>query len=172
MLCVTTVSYDFCFNGTSVGPVCPSRGLRQGDPLSPYLFLLCVEGLSNSLDKAAMEGNIHGSQVSNTAPIITHLLFADDSFLFFRANLAETTAVKSLLNDYEALLGQSVNFQKSAILFSSNVEQSERGTLAGILGVSNELQDGKYLGLLSFVGRSKKRVFGFVKNKVCKRLQG
>ncbi|XP_074378321.1 uncharacterized protein LOC141719854 [Apium graveolens] len=172
MLCVTTVSYDFCFNGTSVGPVCPSRGLQQGDPLSPYLFLLCVEGLSNSLDKAAMEGNIHGSQVSNTAPIITHLLFADDSFLFFCANLAETTVVKSLLNDYEALSGQSVNFQKSAILFSSNVPQSERGTLAGILGVSNELQDGKYLGLPSFVGRSKKRVFGFVKDKVCKRLQG
>lgn len=172
MLCVCTVSYEFCFNGVSVGPVCPSRGLRQGDPLSPYLFLFCVEGLSNALDKAACEGRIRGSQVSPTAPTLTHLLFADDSFLFFQANTVETTAVKSLLNEYEALSGQSVNFQKSAIMFSSNVRQSERAVLSGILGVSNDLQQGKYLGLPSFVGRSKKRVFGFVKDKVRKRLQG
>lgn len=83
MLCITKVSYEFCFNGDSVGPICPSRDLRQGDPLSPYLFLLCVEGLSNALDKADREGLIHGSQISPTATVITHLLFADDSFIFF-----------------------------------------------------------------------------------------
>lgn len=60
MRCVSTVSYEVCFNGTSVGPICPMRGLRQGDPLSSYLFLLCVEGLSNSLDNATEEGRLHG----------------------------------------------------------------------------------------------------------------
>lgn len=83
MMCVTTVSYEFCFNGSYVGPVIPSRGLRQGDPLSPYLFLLCVEGLSDALINAAAVGDIHGSQICHSAPIVTHLLFADDSFLFF-----------------------------------------------------------------------------------------
>lgn len=76
------------------------------------------------------------------------------------------------MNDYEALSGQSVNFQKSAILFSSNVRQADRDVLTGILGVQSELDRGKYLGLPSFVGRSKKQVFGFVKDKICKRLQG
>lgn len=56
MRCVTTVSYDFCLNGMTVGPIIPRRGLRQGDPLSPYLFLFCVEGLSNDLDTAAARG--------------------------------------------------------------------------------------------------------------------
>lgn len=60
MMCVTTVSYEFCFSGSSVGPVIPSRGLRQGDP--------CVEGLSNSLDKTEAEGVIYDSQISSSAP--------------------------------------------------------------------------------------------------------
>lgn len=110
MLCVRTVSYEFCLNGTTVGPIQPSRGLRQGDPLSPYLFLLCVEGLSSDLYRAAVEGSIHGTQVCQMAPIITHLLFADKSFLFFRANLLEATTIKSLLHNYEMLSGKSVNF--------------------------------------------------------------
>ena len=60
MLCVTTVSYSFCFNGAQVGLVIPKRGLHQGDPLSPYLFLFCVEGLSRLISTAAENGTIHG----------------------------------------------------------------------------------------------------------------
>lgn len=60
LLCVKTVSYNFCLNEDLVGPIVPNRGFRQGDPLSPYLFLLCVEGLSNMLDQASSNDNIHG----------------------------------------------------------------------------------------------------------------
>ena len=172
MMCVNTVSYEFCFNGSTVGPILPTRGLRQGDPLSPYLFLLCVEGLSQSLSRAANEGLIHGSQICQSAPTITHLLFADDSFLFFHATRGETEIIKGLLNTYERLSGQSVNFQKSGIHFSSNVKQAVRSELSSILGVTNNLQDSKYLGLPSLIGRSKKRVFSFIKDKVWKRVQG
>lgn len=82
MKCVTMVVYDICFNGMTVGPIILGRGLRQGDPLSPYMFMVCVEHLSIALDKAAERGEITGCRVSNTAPEITHLLFTDDIFFF------------------------------------------------------------------------------------------
>lgn len=53
MLCVKTVTYNACLNGTLVGPIMPRKGLRQGDPLSPYLFLLCAEGLSKAIDEGS-----------------------------------------------------------------------------------------------------------------------
>lgn len=82
MLCVSTVSYSVNFNGFQVGPIKPKRGLRQCDPLSPYLFLLCVEGLSSFIKKAADEGRINGCKIHAQASSITQLLFADDNFLF------------------------------------------------------------------------------------------
>lgn len=89
MLCVTTVSYSVCFRGSQVGPITPRRGLRQGDPSSPYLFLICVEGLSMPISKIAVEGKISGCRISPNVPSITHLLFIDDSFLFFKATTEE-----------------------------------------------------------------------------------
>lgn len=171
MLCVIMVSYDICFNGSSVGSIVPQRGLQQGDPLSPYLFLLYVEGLSEALTQAASRGDIHGCKISPTAPVITHLLFADDSFLFFRADTAEATVVKGLLNEYERQSGQSVNFQKSGVFFSSNVRLNKKRELILIIGVTAASEDSKYLGRPSLVGRSKKKVFGFIKDKFWQRLQ-
>lgn len=105
MLCITTVSYSICFNGSLVGPIEPRRGLRQGDPLSPYLFLFCVEGLSNLITNAAREGKIQGSIVAANAPAVTHLLFADDSFLFFQARAEEVCYIKDILQKYEVCSG-------------------------------------------------------------------
>jgi hypothetical protein len=83
MLCVETVDYSVILNGSMIGPVVPGRGLRQGDPLSPYLFILCAEGLSALIRKAEGRGDIHGVKICRNAPIVSHLLFADDCFLFF-----------------------------------------------------------------------------------------
>lgn len=73
-----------CFNGTIVGPINPNRGLRQEDLLSPYMFLLCVEGLSHDINTAAVNGSMHDYKISSSAPAITHLLFFGDSFLFLK----------------------------------------------------------------------------------------
>lgn len=164
--CVTTVNYKVCINGYYVGPIIPSRGLRQGDPLSPYLFLLCVEGLSHTLNVAARSGRVNGFRISPGAPAVTHLLFADDSFLFSKASMEEAQQVKNMLNLYEQESGQAVNFQKSGIFFSANVRRDKKSQISSIMGVNNDLREGRYLGLPSLIGRSRKKVFNFVKDRV------
>lgn len=111
MLCVKTISYHFCFTGSYIGPIVPKHRLRQGDHLSPYLFLLCVEGLSNVLDQTSSSGSISDCKISPLTPVISHILFANDSFLFFKDTMEEVGTVKALLNSYERWSGQSVNFQ-------------------------------------------------------------
>lgn len=101
MGCVRTVSYSFIFNGELRGRVVPTRGLRQGDSISPYLFLLCAEGLSHLISEAVFHQRIHGVSVCRGAPSISHLFFADDSFIFFKAELAECIALKEIFKLYE-----------------------------------------------------------------------
>lgn len=168
MRCVTTVSYTFCLNALEVGPILTRRGLRQGDPLSLYLFLFCVEGLSNQLDDVLARGTIDGCKISPMAPVVSHLLFADDSFMFFKATMEEVNAVRSILHDYASKSGQAINFQKSGIFFSSIVRRDKQHELATALGVHNDIATSSYLDLSSLIVRSKKRVFGFRKDRVQK----
>lgn len=76
------------------------------------------------------------------------------------------------MDEYALCSGQSINYLKSGVTFSSNVKQDKRAEISAILGVTNDLQNSFYLGLPSLVGRSKKRVFGFIKDRMWKRLQG
>ncbi|KAA3476867.1 reverse transcriptase [Gossypium australe] len=83
--CVSTVSYSVVFNGSASESFIPSRGLRQGDPLSPFLFLCCGEGLSSLMRLAKIENILKGVKASRRGPAISHLLFADDCILFAEA---------------------------------------------------------------------------------------
>lgn len=89
MMCLESVKYKVLVNQESEGPILPGRGLRQGDPLSPYLFILCAQGLTSLIEKAERRGDLHGVRVCTGAPTFTHLLFADDCFLFCRATERE-----------------------------------------------------------------------------------
>lgn len=86
------------------------------------------------IKSAERGGHIHGIKVCRRAPIITHLLFVDDSFLFMRANDGEVGYVKNLLHRYELASRQSINFKKSSMFFSGNIQQGVRDRLAGLLG--------------------------------------
>jgi len=112
MMCVETVDYSVIVNDEAIRPIILGRGLRKGDPLSPYLFIICAEWLSYLIRKAEASGDIHGVKICTNAPIVSHLLFADDCFLFFRAEPAEATIMKNILAIYEKASGQAINFQK------------------------------------------------------------
>jgi hypothetical protein len=87
MLCISSVNYSVLVNFEKVGPIYPGRGLRQGDPLSPYLFNLVTEGLTTLIKNSVAKGSLHGVKICGGAPSVSHLLFADDCFLFCRFNL-------------------------------------------------------------------------------------
>ena len=118
MECVSTVTYSFLINGSPRGRVKPSRGIRQGDPLSPYIFILCSEVLSGLCNRAQEAGHLAGIQVARGSPRVNHLLFADDTMFFTRANKDSAASLVEILRQYETASGQSINATKSYITFS------------------------------------------------------
>lgn len=114
---ITSVSYSFKIYQSGVGDLKPQRGLRQGDILSPYLFALCAQGLSALLAKAAERRLFRGVKSATGSLIISHIFFADDSLIFFRATLQDCILVKNCLQLYESASGQMVNFDKLALTF-------------------------------------------------------
>ena len=159
-------------NEKHVGPITPKRGLRQGDPLSLYLFIICAEGLLALIRKAEAASSLHGVKVYRGAPNVRHLLFANDRFLFFRAYMEECNVMKGILTVYESVSVQAINCQKSGIFFSTNVAADLRDTLTGIFGASSPLDTGKYLGLPSLIGKRKKHIFSCLKDRIWRKIQG
>ncbi|OMO70992.1 reverse transcriptase [Corchorus capsularis] len=169
--CVSTVSYSLILNGKQAFNIFPSRGLRQGDPLSPYLFLFVVDVLSRSVQQKVLDGSISGIQLSRQSPMLTHLFFADDSLFFFDANLANCRNMISCVQDYCRASGQSINMENSRLIFSSNVPEDERQQVENCLGIKVAANPGTYLGIPTFWGKSKYDAMGFIKEKVLTKLK-
>jgi hypothetical protein len=153
MACVRTTSYSVLMNGEPTGYIKPSRGIRQGDPLSPYLFLFCAEGLSALLRQAGRERRINGVSICRGGPKISHLLFADDSLLFCDANTAECSRLLEVLTTYERASGQVVNRDKTALFFSKNTPDHMRDSIQELWGVRGVSNFERYLGLPAMVGK-------------------
>ncbi|XP_021721054.1 uncharacterized protein LOC110688597 [Chenopodium quinoa] len=172
MAFVTTVRYSFIINGIPSDPLTPSRGLCQGDPISPYIFILVADVLSRMLQVASEKKLIHGARASRNGSEITHLFFADDSLLFTRATRQECSIIVDILNKYEATSGQKINLEKSEVSFSRGVQLPSQITFSSILGMEMVDNHIKYLGLPTIIGRSKKTVFASVKDRILKKIQG
>ena len=134
MECIRTVQYLILLDGVPKGYIIPSRGLRQGDPLSPYLFLLCAEGLSTLLKKTSSVGRLKGLQTSRLGPWVSHLFFADDSLLFGKASLAESREFMEILKLYEDSSGQQLKREKTTIFFNTNTLPATRQAIQEFWG--------------------------------------
>lgn len=120
----------------------PVERIRQGDPLSPYLFILCTEVLSSLCRKAQLQGEVVGTKVNRNSPTINHLLFVDDTMYFSRTDQRSCAALLEILRKYENTSGQSINLAKSSITFSSKTPD-----------------EAKYLRLPKHFGRRKRDIF-------------
>ena len=172
MGCVETATFSFVINGTAQGWVRASRGLRQGDPVSPYLFLFVTEGLIGLLRRAEVNSDITGHQICRGAPSISHLLFADDSLFFCKASIDQARAVRRVLSLYESASGQQVNAGKSSISFGRGIPRHRKEEIIQELEIREVLSHEKYLGLPTHVGKSRVRAFISLKDRVGQRLSG
>ncbi|GLT53433.1 hypothetical protein SLA2020_267030 [Shorea laevis] len=87
--CISSISYSVLINGESFGSILPTRGIRQGDPISPYLFIICAEALSAMLQEAERSRVVTGVPIAKGRVRLNHLFFADDSLLFCQAKSME-----------------------------------------------------------------------------------
>lgn len=155
MMCVWSVRYSIQVNE----PHCSWPWSSTRDPLSPYLFILCTEGLSATINRACSQLVIHENKICRRAPGISHLLFVDDSLLFCWATIEEGQALKSILNDYELVSGQAIKFDKSGIFFSRNVKNDRREELKKINGCSSTVEYNKISRLTVTGGEVEERHF-------------
>ncbi|CAM8929085.1 unnamed protein product [Rhodiola kirilowii] len=172
MACVKSVYYTIRVNDRVTEEIWPERGLRQGDPLSPYLFLICTEWFAQKLKQWQGESRLQGIRICRGAPDITHLMFADDSVIFLRASMSNVANLKRILMTYEELSGQKVNLAKSEICFSKNVSADLQGRICAELRVRQVKNFSRYLGLPIAFSHNKTDLFKFIVERVWQKVQG
>jgi hypothetical protein len=159
MACVKSVKYNIRVNSMETDHIIPTRGLRQGDPLSPYLFLLVAEGLSSLLRGVESRGELQGVRVCGDAPTVSHLLFADDSLILMQADKENAEVLKNLLDRYCSNSGQKISDAKSSIFFSPNTDVDVKVEVCETLNIMTESLTDKYLGLPALVGADRSDCF-------------
>lgn len=152
LACIQSVTYSIVLNGQPHGFITPTCGLRQGDPLSPYLFLLVTDGLHALLKKAEDDGDLRGVSLCPAGPRVSHLLFTDDNLVFCRATVSKYVKIQAILFQYEQASSQSKNRGKTNMFFSSNTAVQTQEAIKNFLGASAIQRYEQYLGLPSLVG--------------------
>lgn len=162
MACISTLSYSVFINGAPKGSIVPERGLRQGHPLSPFLFILCAEVLSHMMSRATETRSLMGIKVATRAPAVNHLLFADDSLFFTLENEKAAKKLKYIFGKYEEASWQAINYSKSSIMFGRKVLASTKTRMRNLLVMFNDGGIGKYLGLPEQFGSKKSEMFSYI----------
>ena len=164
--CITSTSFSVLVNGIPGTKFSPSCGIRQGDPLSPYLFILCAELLARLLAAAASGPTKPiGVPIGKSGMRVPFLTFADDTMIFVKANNYSCLVIRQILDKYCSMLGQLVNYHKSSFQCTSNVSEEEKANFASILQMQETFDLGEYLGCPIIHSKVTKETFSSV---VCK----
>jgi hypothetical protein len=144
--CTQTVSFSILTNGSPGRHFTPEKGLRQGDPLSPYLFIMVADVLSRTMSMLVTTRKIQGFKPTSTHPQVVLEQFVDDTFLFGYSSVIEARQWKQTLDWYAWASGQCINYQKSRLFFF-NTPVDVQNKVLKILGCLIAMLPSTYLGL-------------------------
>ncbi|KAL6533839.1 hypothetical protein OROHE_013672 [Orobanche hederae] len=147
MFCVSNATTRILWNGEPLNPIAHSRGLRQGCPLSPYLFVLCMEGLSYMVQDGVNSKKWSPIQTCRNGPSISHLLFADDLLLLGKATKKNARFIKDVLDKFCCASGLSISLPKSKVWFSNVGGNAIKREICNTLGIGQTTNLGRYLGI-------------------------
>ncbi|KAJ9536330.1 hypothetical protein OSB04_un000493 [Centaurea solstitialis] len=165
-----TSSFSLAINGESVGFFKGARGLRQGDPISPYLFTLVMEGFNMALKQCIQQANSSFGYHAGCEPLeISHLCFADDLFVFTRGDVASVDVLKRALDLFRGWSGMAPSLEKSEVFFA-NVPESTRLAILGILPFNAGTFPIRYLGVPLSPSRLRVSDYQVLVDKVTKRI--
>lgn len=118
MECISKASYSVLVDGEVSDQFKPECDLREGDPLSPYIFIMCMKVLSRKMLQLQDDNHVRGLKLSRGMPRINHLFFADDAMFFFNATPDSCTKMREALDEFSLISGEVVSLEKSFIIFS------------------------------------------------------
>jgi hypothetical protein len=172
MVCIQSNKYKVRYNDQETEGFVPTRGLRQGDLLSPYLFLICAKGLSSALAHEEEVHGIEGVRVGRNAPLVSHLLFVDYSLILMKASMINATSLIQVLFQYCASSGQMVSEAECNIFFSPNINVEVKAKTCEELNIMTEAISDKYLGLPTMVELDRSKSVGYLLERIIERLNG
>lgn len=172
MSCLTTSSMQVLWNGKASQSFQPQRGVRQGDPLSPYLFVLCMERLSQMITAAVRQGSWKAIRMGRRGVPLSHLFFADDLIIFCKAELDQIEVVQKILSDFCAASGHKVSNSKTKIFFSRNVSLGLRSVISGQFQYEQADGLGRYLGVPLLTGRMSSSIYRYILDRIRAKLAG
>ena len=172
MRCVSGPAMSLLWNGERTESFIPLRGLRQGDPLSPYLFVLCMERLCYLIEKAIAGKKWKPISLSQGGTKLSHICFADDLILFAEASVAQIRVIRDVLETFCTASGQKVSLSKSKIYFSKNVSRELGKMISDVSGIASTCDLGKYLGMPVLQKRINKETYGELLEKISSKLSG
>ncbi|CAN1817498.1 Putative ribonuclease H protein At1g65750 [Linum perenne] len=164
--CISTVKFEILFNGQPLESFNPTRGIRQGDPLSPFLFILMTNALSFLINRSVNSNILKGIKLNKRGPKLTHCLFADDTIIFGEATIQEVNNIMDTINKYGNYTGQEINNAKSAVYFSKAVSLDLQKEITDHIGCTTAKSN--YLGIPTEWGNARKETFNFLLERMTK----
>jgi hypothetical protein len=146
MRLTSSTFFSILVNGVPSQPFSPTRGIRQGDPLSPFLFVIMVEGLGRYLKASVVEGSLKGLPLHNIQPTPSHSQFVDDTLLMNTPTSQEATKLNSILTDFVEASGMALNLDKSQLYFF-NTPVAIQNHISRLLGIPKSSLPSNYLGI-------------------------